>query len=138
MAETGRPLPVPDLDSTPYWEAAHQHRLVLPRCRGCGRFNFPPQPYLCPHCGAEDLAWTALSGRGTVYTFSVMHDSLVRGLPPPYVVASVELEEQPGLRVVANIPGCSVGEVFIGMPVEVTFEDVDAEISLPQFRRRAS
>ncbi len=128
-----RPLPVPDLDSEPYWKAAREHKLMLPRCRDCGHIEFPPRHY-CRNCKSLNLQWTEMSGRGTVYTFSIMRDTLVRGLDPPYVVARVELDEQPGLQLVSNIVGIPVDQVRIGMPVEVTFEDVTDDISLPQFK----
>ena len=74
-----------------------------------------------------------MSGMGTVVSYCVMHLPLVAGFAPPYVVADVELTEQPGLRVTANILNCPIGDVHIGMPVKVTFEDRAAGVSLPQF-----
>lgn len=135
MAETTRPLPVPDIDSRPYWEAAKRHRLMLLRCRACGQYLFPPRP-ACGRCHGTGLVWTELSGRGTVYTYTIMHDTLVRGLTPPYVVALVEPEEAPGVRITSNILDCPPDEVHIGMPVEVCFEEVTDEVTLPQFRPR--
>ena len=69
-----------------------------------------------------------------MYTFSTMHDNFIRGYAPPYVVAQVELEEQPGLRLNSNILECDVKDVHIGMPVEVTFEERTDEVTLPQFQ----
>ena len=128
-----RPLPAPDADSKPYWDAARQHKLMMPRCRGCGYLSFPPG-HFCRRCRSGDLDWTEVAGRGKVYTFSVMHDTLVRGLDPPYVLAQVELDVQPGLRMVCNIIECSPRDVHIGMPVDVTFQDVSEDVTLPQFR----
>lgn len=133
MAE--RPLPVPDLDSAPYWEAAKQHKFHLPKCSACGAYAFPPRSN-CPRCLSKDMVWTELSGRGTVYTYAVMHDTLIRGMDPPFVIAQVELEDQPGLRLTSNILDCPIGEVKVGMPVEITFEDVTEQVTLPQFRPR--
>ena len=132
MAEGSRPVPFPDLETRPYWEAARAHRLELPKCGQCGRFRFPPKPR-CSDCLSKDSRWVEVSGRGTVYTYCVMHDTLVPGIAPPYVVAVVELEEQPGLRLVANILGAAPGDVRIGMAVEVEFQDLNGEIALPQF-----
>ena len=132
MAEQTRPLPAPDLDSKPYWDAARQHKLMMQKCRSCGHISFPPHHY-CRGCRGSDLEWTEVSGKGTVYTFSIMHDNLVRGLDPPFVLAQVELEEQSGLRLIANIQEVDPKAVRIGMPVRLIFEDVSADISLPQF-----
>lgn len=131
-----KPVPVPDTDTEPYWQAAKQHQIKLPRCKQCGHFSFPPRPDRCPRCLSTTVEWSQLSGRGTVYSFTVMHDSLVRGFPPPYVVAQVDLEEQRGLRLTCNILDCNIQDVRIGMPVEVVFEDRTEEVSLPQFRPR--
>jgi uncharacterized OB-fold protein len=74
-----------------------------------------------------------MSGFGTVYTFSIMHIALVAGFTPPYVVADVELDEQSGLRITANIVNCQASDVRIGMPVRVSFEKRDDRTALPQF-----
>jgi len=120
--------------SGPFWEAARQHRLVLQRCDGCGTYQFPPLP-VCRTCHATDVAWVDVSGRGTVFTFTVMHDTLIPGLEPPYVVALVAPEEAPAMRITTNILECPVAAVRIGMPVEVCFQEV-GEVTLPQFRPR--
>lgn len=135
--QTQRPVPVEDADTRPYWEAARQHRLELPRCDDCGKFCFPPRPR-CPACLSSALRWSKLSGRGTVYSYSVICVPIVRGLEPPYAVAQIELEEQAGLRLIANILDCDPNDVRIGMPVEVTFEDVEENFTLPQFRPASS
>ncbi|PZC46655.1 MAG: hypothetical protein C1O27_001797 [Chloroflexi bacterium] len=137
MADSTKVIPHADLETTPYWEAAREHKLKLPKCSQDGTFVFPPRP-ICPKCHSDKLEWTELSGRGAVYTFTIMHDKMVAGFDPPYVVAQVELEEQAGLRLQSNILECPVPDVYIGMPVEVTFEDRSEEISVPQFRPRSS
>ena len=140
MAETNeavadlRPAPSPDGESAPYWAAAKAHRFELPHCAACGLWIFPPRA-LCPACWTEPT-WRAPSGRGTVYTFTIMRDSFMKGFPPPYVVAQVELEDQAALRMIANIIDCDVSDVRIGMPVEVTFEDRSETVTVPQFRPR--
>jgi uncharacterized OB-fold protein len=82
------------------------------------------------------MAWTEMSGRGTVHSFCVMHDDLIQGFEPPYVIAHVELEEQAGLLLTSNILDCPPVQVRIGMAVEVAFEGVTEEVTLPQFRPR--
>jgi uncharacterized OB-fold protein len=129
-----RPAPFPDGESAPYWEAAKAHRFELQHCAACAQWIFPPRA-LCPSCWTEPV-WKQPSGRGTVYTFTIMRDSFMKGFPPPYVVAEIELEEQAGLRLVTNIVGCDADDVRIGMPVEVTFEDRSQAVTVPQFRPR--
>lgn len=133
MLQAERPVPAEDLDTRPYWEAARRHRLELPRCEDCGRFFFPPRPR-CSACLSTNVVWTGLSGRGTVYSFCIVCVPIVRGIEPPYVVAQIELVEQQGLRLVANVVDCHPNDVRAGIPVEVTFEDLGDDCSLPQFR----
>lgn len=127
-----RPLPAPDAHTAPYWEAAHGHRFVLPHCEECGRYHFYPRS-LCPFCRSARLIWSAASGRGTVYSFSVIHraPSPAFAGDVPYVVATVALEEGPHLM--TNIVGCKTDEVRIGMAVVVDFLDIGDE-TLPVFQ----
>jgi uncharacterized protein len=127
-----KPLPLPDVDTEPYWQAAREHRFAGQRCTACGTYAFPPV-VRCPGCLTSGMEWVTLSGRGTVFSYCVMHLPLVAGFAPPYLVAEVELEEQPGLRVTTNILNCPIGNVRIGMAVTVTFEDREGGIRLPQF-----
>jgi uncharacterized OB-fold protein len=131
---TERPLPIEDQDSKPFWDAARERRLELPRCRDCGKFHFPPRPR-CPNCLSPALDWVELSGRGQIYSFTVIHVPVARGFEIPYAVAQVELEEQAGLRVTSNILDCPPEELRIGMPVQVDFEGIGGGFVLPQFRR---
>ena len=133
MTTNARPVPVPDPESQPYWDAAARHALELPYCDACARYVFPPRP-ACTRCLAAPLRWVAVSGRGTVYSFAVMHESYMRGFDPPYLVAQVELDEQPGLRFTTNLIDCEPGGARIGMRVEVAFEDRGEGVAVPQFR----
>lgn len=129
------PLPVPDLATEPYWAAAREGRLAIQRCGGCRRYHHPPGA-ICTACGSEEMAFEDVSGRGTVYAFSVMHDRRVYGFEDrvPYVNLVVELVEQPLLTVVSNLVEGGAQDVRIGMPVEVVFERLTDEVTLPQFR----
>ncbi len=131
------PIPNPTPESRPFWDAARRHELMLPRCRACGRYHYYPRA-VCPHCLSGDLAWERVSGRGTVYTFSVIHRGL-KGFPlgEPYVLAMVELDEGP--RMMTNLVGIEPDPATIrfGMPVEVVFEDVSDTVALPRFRPAA-
>jgi uncharacterized OB-fold protein len=132
-----KPLPAADELSQPFWEAAKQHRLVIQRCQECGYFNHPPRP-ACDACQSQQLQFEPVSGRGTIYTFTVMHQPNIAGFENqiPYINILVELEEQPLLFMVANLPGSERDKVRIGRRVEAYLEDVNDEITLPQFRLR--
>ena len=135
MSADPRPIPIPDIDTAPYWAAARKHELQVQRCPACSTYVFPPRPR-CPKCLTQPLEWVRVSGRGTVRTFAIMRDTFIQHFPPPYAVAEVELEEQPGLVIYTNILKCDVSDVRIGLPVEVVFEDRPPDVSLPQFRPR--
>ena len=116
-----------------FWQGGEQGELVFLRCRACGYYIHPPQP-VCPIDFGKDLAPEAVSGRGTVATFTVNHQPWIPGMALPYVIALVDIEEQPGLRLQTNIVGCEPEQVRIGMPVEVVFDDVAPDVTLPRFR----
>lgn len=128
------PLPVPDALSRPFWEAAAQARLVIQQCRRSGRWFHPPQP-VCTCCGQHDLEFREVSGRGVVESFVIMRDKRIAGFEDrvPYVNLFVELDEQPGLILVANLVGAEPDAVSIGDRVRVVFERLTDEICLPQF-----
>lgn len=120
-------LPVPEPavspETEPHWAAAAEGRLVLPRCRACEAAIWYPRE-LCPACGSTDVEWVEASGRGFVYTSTVVHrgEGAYRDATP-YVLAYVELAEGP--RVLTNVVGVPPGEVHIGQEVEVVFEHSD-------------
>ncbi|HEV2008163.1 MAG TPA: Zn-ribbon domain-containing OB-fold protein [Burkholderiales bacterium] len=132
MTTTERPVPTPDAATAPYWSAAHERRLVMPRCLDCSRYHFYPRT-LCPHCGSARLEWSECSGRGTVYSYTIVHraPSPAFAADVPYVVAVVEIDE--GLRLMTNVVGCAPDTVRIGMKVGVTFRQVADDVTLPVF-----
>ena len=130
-----RPVPAPDDVSGFYWEAAAQHRLVLQRCRSCHKLQYPPE-ICCVHCQSEEFELAELAGTGVLYSYAVVDRALHAGFVDklPYVVAFVELDEQPGLRILTNLVDVPPGtDLSCGMPVEVVFEERGA-VTLPQFR----
>ncbi|HZT06179.1 MAG TPA: Zn-ribbon domain-containing OB-fold protein [Chloroflexota bacterium] len=136
MAQTAKPVPVPDHDTAPFWEACHNHELRAQRCASCGRFRWPPQGF-CPACYSWEHDWVRLSGRGTVRSFSVVHHSAVPSFKDelPYVVAVITLDGTDGhVDLVSNVVGCPWEDVKVGMPVEVVFKDVTNEVAIHQFR----
>jgi uncharacterized OB-fold protein len=114
-----------------FWTGGARGELRLLRCRACRHWIHPPAP-ICPSCLARDVAAEAASGRARVVTFTVNHQPWIPGFDPPYVVAIVELVEQPGLRLTTNLVGCAPEAVRIGMPVRVLFEERDG-VWIPLF-----
>jgi len=118
-----------------YWEAARQHELQLQRCRSCDRFQHFPAP-ICSTCGGRDLYFDRVAGSGTIYSFIVVHHVVTRGFEDraPYVVAWIELPEQANLRVLSDIVDCQPSELALDLQVEVFFDDVTEEFTIPRFR----
>jgi len=127
---TTRPLPALTPETGFFWTSGADGRLRILRCQSCRTYVHPPSP-VCPSCGSRTLTPEPVSGHGTVLTATVNHQEWGL-LPTPYVIAIVELEEQPGLRLTTNIVGIDPAEVRSGMPVQVRFEH-DADVYLPVF-----
>ena len=134
-----RPRPVLDALSRAYWESAGRGELAIQRCEQCAHYQHPPRP-LCERCTAADFGYPAVSGRGRVYSFTTNHQRNVAGFEGavPYVNLIVELEEQPQLYLLSDLPAGEADWVAIGAPVEAVFEPLEAAegeaIALPQFR----
>ena len=118
-----------------FWEGTRAHKLLILRCQSCGHFVHYPRP-VCERCLSEDLAPEEVSGNATLYSYTITmkpwHPFWVDKVP--YVLASVELPEQPDLKMLTNIVECEHDALEIGMPVEVTFRQVAAELTLPFFK----
>jgi uncharacterized OB-fold protein len=132
------PFPVPQItdENGAFWTGGRDGELLITRCSACGYWVHPPSPR-CPQCFSDAVEPQAVSGRGTVYTFTINRQAWVPGLEVPFVIAMVELDEQPGLRLMTNIVDCPVDEVEIGMPVEVAFVE-RGEAFIPVFHRVAT
>jgi uncharacterized OB-fold protein len=135
MTGYAKPLPNISPEMAPFFEAARRHELVVQRCRGCGACRFPARE-ICSRCLSREADWAPASGRGTVFSFAIMHQVYHPGFADevPYAIVVVELEE--GARMLSNLVGCPVHEIAAGMPVEVVFDDVTPEVTLPKFRPR--
>jgi uncharacterized protein len=129
-----KPVPVPDETTAFYWEAARNGRLEIQRCAQCRSWRYPPT-IACPNCQSEELVPTPVSGRGSVYSFTVVRQAFdpAYAAELPYVVALVELEEDAGVRILTNIVHAEPSTITVGMPVEVTFED-RIGVALPMFQ----
>ena len=122
------PFPLPDLGFepiAPLWAAALEHVFRLPRCVACGTFDWYPQGE-CRQCRSADISWTDLSGRGALFSWSVVHRALYMPLAPlgPYVSAIITIAEDPSVRFVTRLIDTNPEELHSGMPVEVRFADL--------------
>lgn len=135
MIEAPSPWPAPEVSplDEPFWHGGAEGELRITRCSRCRFLIHPPSP-ACPACQGRRLRAEPVSGRGTVFSWTVNHQQWDRSGPAaePYVIAIVELAEQPGLRVLSNIVDCAPEAIVAGMPVEVRFRR-DGEIHLPVF-----
>lgn len=127
-----KPRPVIDPGTEPFWSAAKQHRLSIPRCKACNQHHFYPRE-LCPHCHSDELEWTDASGRGEIYSYTIARKPAGPAFAAdvPYVVAMIALDEGP--RMLTNIITADVDSVRIGDRVRVKFDDVAADLTLPKF-----
>ena len=130
-----KPIPVADELSKAFWNGARERQLVIQRCADCNYYNHPPRP-VCDACLSQRLEFQKVSGQGTIYSFTVMHQRDVAGFEheAPFINIVVELVEQPLLLMVANVPTGERDRVRVGAPVEVYFEERDAGVVIPQFR----
>ena len=128
MAAQERKIPAPETnpETKPFWEAAAQGRLLIKKCLACGRVHFYPRA-ICPFCGSDKTEWVTASGRGTVYSYSVM-----RRVPVPYALAYVTLEE--GVSMMTNIVDCDLDAIRIGQRVTVAFKPSEGGPPVPMFR----
>ena len=127
-----KPLPAPSPVSQPFWEGLRERELRIQRCADCGRHVFYPRS-VCPHCLSEELAWVNASGRGTLYSYTIVRRAMNPAFQAdvPYVFAIVELEEGP--RVTTNIVNCDLGSLRVDMPVKAVYDNVTPEVALLKF-----
>jgi uncharacterized protein len=135
-----RLAPSPTTESAPFWTGGRRGELLISRCHACGKFFHPPGP-ACFRCRSTDVAPEAVSGRATVAAYTINRQPWIPGFEPPYIVAMVELAEQPDVRLMTNIVGIPLDEMRIGLEVEVFFEDwtdisgeEDTRVWIPLFR----
>lgn len=128
-----KPLPRITPDNRVFWEGCRRRELLLPFCADCGKAHLPPGP-VCPFCFADAIEWRKASGRGTIATFTIVHQPWFPSFRAeiPYNVVQVELEEGP--RLTANVVGATNEALAVGRRVEVVFDEVAPEATLPRFR----
>lgn len=133
MSVYNKPLPIIDTINQEFWESCRQHAMKLQQCDDCGFIRYYPSP-VCHRCGSFATTWVPVSGLGTVYTFSIVYrpPSEAFAADVPYVYAIVHLDEGPMMP--TNIVGIAPEKVTIGMRVQVTYDDVTPEVTLPKFQ----
>ena len=121
-----------DYDSAPYWQSLKAHQVKLQKCTNCGGFRFPPSPS-CYNCGTLGGDWTPISGKGTVYSWTVIHHPIDKRLKNevPFIIVLIELEEGP--RVAGRLIDCDKNKIKAGMKVISQFDDIDSELTLLNF-----
>ena len=122
-------------EAMPYWDGLREGKLMLPKCGNCDTPFFFPR-IICPHCHSRNIGWMQASGKGTLYSFQIAYRALNPHfkIPPPYVLAMVELEEGP--RIMSNLINIEADPavVKIGMAVEVVYEKQTDEVTIPLFQ----
>ena len=132
--DTEHPVPMPPIlwDNMGFWEGIKGHELVFQRCKECGTWLHPPRP-VCPKCRSLEKEWARSTGKGTVYSWATYVESPHPSFKAPYSVVLMEMDE--GVRLVSNMVDIEPQEIFIGMPVEVVFDDIAEGLTLPKFRK---
>lgn len=133
MSQYTKPLPVLTENSRPFWEATKRHELAAQKCSQCGELWLPPTG-VCPKCLSTDFKWVKLSGKGKVWSWVVFHQTFFKSFADdvPYNVVYVELDEGP--MITSSLIDIRNEDVRMGLPVEVVFQDVTAEVTLHKFR----
>jgi uncharacterized protein len=135
MAEEVKLIPQVTRELKPFFDAARNHQLAVQKCDNCGKLRFPAAP-LCLACDSPRSSWVTVSGRGKVFSFTVMHRAYHPAFKAPYALAVIELDE--GVKITSNVVGIEPSKVKCGMPVEVMFDKLSDEVTLPRFRPAAN
>ena len=131
------PVPAADPDSSGFWDGAKMHELRIQRCMSCQRFRHPPRRS-CPNCHSEATEWVTMSGRGKVYSSIEVYQPVLRMWQSdvPYNIVEIELEDAPGIIITGNVVESDKEYVPVGTLVQVVFDDVTSEITLPRWQKR--
>jgi uncharacterized OB-fold protein len=134
-AQPRRPAPILTDDNAFYWEAAADGKLVAQRCGDCGVLRHPPRP-MCPHCQSLAIGIVPLSGRGTLYSYAVLHHPQNPAFDYPVLAALVDLDE--GIRVLSELTDIEPADIRIGMPLTAGFAATAGDMAVPVFRTASS
>jgi uncharacterized OB-fold protein len=127
------PRPAPNAEDAPFWASCREHQLRIQRCDDCGTFRYHPRPR-CPQCRSANATWTAVRGTGTVASFTLCFPPVLPAFADraPYNAVVVQLDEGPFM--VSNLVDIDNDAIDVGLPVQVTYVDLDDDLTLPQFR----
>jgi uncharacterized OB-fold protein len=128
------PQPLADNATVPFWKAAAEHRFVVETCSDCAQMRLPAAP-VCSGCRSESSEWEQISGKGELYTYTIVHRPIAADMKVPFIVAVVDLEGADGVRFITNLVETEVEELEIGMPLEVAWEDMGPKLTIPRFRK---
>ena len=133
MQAPSKPNPLINNWARPFWDATREERLIIQKCADCKKHIFYPR-MACPYCFTENIEWVEASGKGTIYSFTVVESNAPSPFVPdmPFVIAVVILEE--GVRMLSNIVDCDLDALKCDQAVEVTFEKLNDEFTLPKFK----
>ncbi|MFC2014367.1 Zn-ribbon domain-containing OB-fold protein [Chloroflexota bacterium] len=133
MQRYDKPLPFVHAETKPFWDGTKKHELLIQRCKDCGKFRFYPRTS-CTNCLSDNTEWVKASGKAKVYSFTIAHRPARPAFANdvPYNIAIIELEE--GIHMTSTIVDCTNEDITVDMPVEVVFDDVTPEITLPKFK----
>jgi len=140
MTDIARPPPpafhdlATDRWTRPWWDALAKRRLTAPRCADCGAYRMPPTPF-CPECLSQALDWPALSGLGTVFSFTVVRRAIAPGMEAhlPYVPALIDLDDAPGARLIGCIVDTPLDRIAIGARVAIRWPEQPSVGEAPRF-----
>ena len=134
-SQVTRPIPVPNEWTRPFWDAAKEGRLTLQRCQSCRQFQHPPYA-TCVNCVSTDLKFEPVEGKGSIYAYTIMYHAGDKRFAPavPYASIIVELDAAPGALMAGNLLEAEYTEAKVGKRVEVVFQKLNDDFTLPQFR----
>ena len=134
-SQVTRPIPVPNEWTKPFWEAAKQGVLALQRCQSCGHFQHPPYA-TCVNCISTALTFKPVPGKGAIYSYTIMYHAGDKRFAAaiPYASIIVELDDAKGALLAGNLLDAPYTEARVGRRVEVVFQKLNDDITLPQFR----
>lgn len=131
-----KPIPLKTQDNHPYWDGADQHELVLQKCKSCNEYAHPPGPS-CTKCGSTDLYWESQGSTvlGKVYSYVVSYRPFLPGFQNdcPLIIAVVELEHLPQLKIIGNVLNCSPDDIQVGLPVKMIWQYITEDRAIPQW-----
>ncbi|MEK3853915.1 Zn-ribbon domain-containing OB-fold protein [Cytobacillus sp. FSL H8-0458] len=131
-----KPIPLKNQDNHPYWDGADRHELLIQKCETCNQYSHPPGP-ACAKCGSSELSWENLGRdiKGKVYSFVISNRPFLPGFQDdlPLVIAIVELEKTPSVKLIGNILECKPEDVKIGMDVTMTWQELTEDRAMPQW-----